>query len=175
MPESIEIKEHILPWVDKDKTIEPSSIVLHWWGEPVNNQGIRYLGNLLEARQLSVQFAVLVDGTIYRLTPRENSWARHAKCANESAIGIEIEGYDAADLDANSLQFDSVVMLTQYLKRKYRIADEFGVDSIDDDTIRFYGIASHKQVDTYCANANGKVDVHDEYLARVISAVSEQA
>ncbi len=166
----IEIKEHFLPWVDAEKKITPTAIVLHWWEEPINDQGVQYLADLLEPRGLAVQFAVLANGDIFQLTPTPDTYGRHAKCANDSAIGIEIEGMGAEDLDANEVQFGAVVALTRYLKEKYAIADEFHVDQ-DSDPMRFYGVTSHKNADVYCPNANGKVDVHDEYLARVIEAV----
>jgi N-acetyl-anhydromuramyl-L-alanine amidase AmpD len=164
----MEIKKNILPWVDPDKTITPTAVVLHWWEEPIDTEkGIDLLRELWEERGLAVQFAVLADGTIYQLTPHENSYARHAKCANNSAIGIEIQGMGAEDLDANEVQFGAVVLLTRYLKQKYAIEDGFRVEGANDDDKRFFGVTSHKNVDVYCSNANGKVDVHDAYLNRV--------
>jgi hypothetical protein len=166
------IKEHILPWIDPEKVIIPTAIVLHWWEEPISKGDIEFLESLWAERQLASQFAVLTDGTIYRLTPHENSYGRHAKCANNSAIGIEIQGLGSEDLDNNPIQFNAVVSLTAYLKRKYEIEDEFRVEHEgDDEATHFYGITSHKNVDVYCSNANGKTDVHDEYLARVIEEV----
>jgi len=167
-----EINEHIMPWIDPEKTIDPTAIVLHWWEEPISKGDIELLESLWSERQLASQFAVLTDGTIYQLTPHENSFSRHAKAANNSAIGIEIQGLGAEDLDSNAIQFDAVVSLTAYLKRKYDIADTFSVENeTDEEAIRFYGVTSHKNVDVYSSNANGKTDVHDEYLARVIAAL----
>lgn len=166
-----EIKQYILPWIDAEKVITPTAVVLHWWEEPIAKGDIEFLSSLWEDRGLASQFAVLADGTIYQLTPHENSYSRHAKCANNSAIGIEIQGMGAEDLDANLVQFEAVSWLAEYLKQKYAIEDAFRVEHEgDEEHIRFYGITSHKNVDVYCSNANGKLDVHDEYLARVIES-----
>jgi N-acetyl-anhydromuramyl-L-alanine amidase AmpD len=168
----LSIEQHILPWIDPEKKIIPTAIVLHWWEEPISKGNIEFLESLWAESQLASQFAVLADGTIYQLTPHENSFSRHAKCANNSAIGIEIQGSGAEDLDSNPIQFNAVVALTSYLKDKFTIEDEFRVEHIDDEEeIRFYGVTSHKNVDVYCSNANGKMDVHDEYLARVINGL----
>ena len=170
MPE-LEIKEHLLPHVDSSRKINPTAIVLHWWGQwegmPTEDQGIKTLSDVLETREMSVQYGVLANGDIYQLTATPNTWARHAKDANNSAIGIEIEGKGAEDLDSNPAQYLSVVALTRYLKKQYAIADTFRVEDSPEGP-RFFGVTSHKQVDPYCANANGKDDVHDEYLRRVI-------
>jgi N-acetyl-anhydromuramyl-L-alanine amidase AmpD len=164
-----EIIKHILPWVDPNRTITPTAIVLHWWEEPISRGDIELLEELWEERSLASHFAVLADGTIYQLTPHANSFGRHAKCANNSAIGIEIQGMGREDLDENAIQFQSVVALTRFLKREFSIQTEFKVEGLEqDETMRFFGVTSHKIVDHYCSNANGKQDVHDEYLARVI-------
>ena len=165
------IKKFIMPWVDPDITITPTAIVLHWWEEPISRGGVELLQDLWQEHGLASQFAVLADGSIYRLTPHENSYCRHAKCANDSAIGIEIQGLGAKDLDANTVQFQSAVSLARYLTQKYAIEDEFRVEVLDGNKLRFYGITSHKNVDVYCPGASGKQDVHDAYLNRVVGAV----
>lgn len=164
------IKRHVLPWVDATNIIEPTCIVLHWWGEPINTKGIDHLVSLLRSRELSVQFAVLSNGDTYQLSPAPNTFCHHAKCANHSSIGIELEGQNEHDLDSNQLQFEAVVSLVIWLAEKYHIEHEFRVSGEKED-VRFYGITSHKQVDTHCPNANGKVDVHDSYLERVLKAL----
>lgn len=168
-----EIQKHVLPWINPEATINPTAIVLHWWEEPIEKGDIELLESLWEERGLASQFAVLADGSTYQLTPHENSFSRHAKDANNSAIGIEIQGMGAEDLDENVVQFQAVVALTKYLKQTYAISDTFHVEGdIEHNTLRFYGVTSHKNVDVYCAQPNGKSDVHDEYLARVIEAVA---
>jgi N-acetylmuramoyl-L-alanine amidase len=166
---SPEIIKRALPWVDPDRTITPTAIVLHWWEEPIGRGDIELLEELWEERGLASQFAVLADGTIYQLTPHANSFGRHAKCANSSAIGIEIQGMGSDDLDGNTVQFQAVIALTRFLKQKFSIQTEFKVEGLEqNETMRFYGVTSHRIVDIYCSNASGKQDVHDEYLARVV-------
>ena len=163
---TLEIKKNILPGIDGNNIIKPTAIILHWWGEESGTEGIEWLCRTLQTRQLSVQFAVLKDGQIYQLSPTADTYCRHAKCANSSSIGIEIEGKNAADLDANEVQFKSVLKLVQFLKKQYSISSRFAVVK-ERDCLRFFGIASHKQVDGYCPDASGKIDVHDEYVSRV--------
>jgi len=164
-----EIIKHILPWVDPDRIITPTAIVLHCWEEPISKGNIELLEDLWHERGLASQFAVLADGTIYQLTPHANSFGRHAKCANNSAIGIEIQGMGNIDLDGNNIQFQAVASLTRFLKQEFSIQTEFRVEGLEhNETMRFYGVTSHKAIDLYCLNANGKQDVHDEYLARII-------
>jgi len=162
------IEKNALPWLDASHKITPTCIVLHWWNMPDNEPGIEALRSVLGSRELSVQFAILKNGAIYQLSPSEDTYCRHAKCANDSSIGIEIEGNSAEDLDNNDVQYQSVLALTRYLKIKYSIEDSFKVTD-DNHEIRFFGVSSHKQVDAYCADSSGKDDVHDEYLHRVIS------
>ncbi len=166
MMPKLDIKPYILPWVYATKKIVPTCIVLHWWGEPINDQGVTHLAGLLENRQLSVQYAVLANGEIYKLAPSPDTFCRHAKCANESAIGIEIEGYNEVDLDANELQFSAVVRLVKELQTRFMIPVDFRAE-LADTNARFFGVTSHKQVDTYCENGTGKNDVHDKYTERI--------
>lgn len=165
------IKKHLIAWVDSKRIIKPTCIVLHWWGEPINNQGISFLYRLLKKRQLSVQFAVLANGDIFQLSPRPDTFCKHAKCANSSSIGIEIEGFGSDDLDNNEIQFNAVLDLTWWITEEYKIEKDFQVENIG-SKIRFYGIASHKQIDIYCPDSNGKDDVHDEYIKRIKNIIA---
>lgn len=158
-------------YFDPSRKIRPTAIVLHWWEEPISNGGIDYFIGLFAKRELSVQFVVMVNGDIYQMTPQADNYGRHAKCANESAIGIEIQGQGPQDLDSNQAQFEQVVRLVKYLQDEFDIQTAFKVEDSEED-IRFYGITSHKNVDAYCPNASGKQDVHDEYLDRVVEAIS---
>ena len=149
-------------------TIAPKAIVLHWWGGLNNGNGINELINVLQGRGLSVQMGVLANGTAYQLTPFLNSKASHAKCANNYAIGIEIEGRGAEDLASNQAQFNKVVAVTKYLMTKFNIPAE---GTIEQDGSSAVGIQSHKDIDARCANPSGKSDVDDAYLNRVREAV----
>ncbi len=166
-------KRYILPWVDSSILIHPTAIVLHWWQAPTWFGGIRWFIFELKRKKLSVQYAVLKDGTIYRLTESPNVWCRHARCANDSSIGIEIQGLGARDLDKNAKQFESVVTLVKDLCREYAIQTEFNVE--EDNGLRFFGIGSHKWVDTYCGTKRwvSKRDVHDDYIKRIVAALSD--
>lgn len=158
-------------YFDGSKRIKPTAIVLHWWETPINDRGVDYLIELFAKRELSVQFSVLANGDIYQLTPFADNFCRHAKCANNSSIGIEIEGEGPLDLDTNHKQFEQVTSLVKYLQGEFSIPAEFSVEG-GGESIRFHGITSHKNVDIYCSDANGKKDVHDAYLERVLQAVN---
>ena len=165
----LEFKQDELPWLDPNKKIVPSCIVLHWWGEPLNKRGVDFLIEILARRELSVQYAVLANGEIHQLAPTPDTFCRHAKCANESSIGIEIEGENAHDLDNNDVQFKAVTKLVKYLQQKYQIESPFKITGTTEN-IRFHGVASHKQVDVYCPDGSGKDDVHDSYVGAVTRA-----
>ena len=165
------IKTEQLAWVNSSNKIKPTAIVLHWWRVPTWLGGINYLIWGLRRRKLSVQFAVLKNGEIYQLVDDPTIYCRHAKCANESSIGIELQGFGAKDLARQLTQFQSTIKLVAYLCDKYKISVNF---DIKNNPLRFYGITSHKNVDQYCQIKRllKKNDVNDEYLRRVILEIS---
>jgi len=120
---------------------------------------------------LSVQFAVLKNGDIYQLVDDPTIYCKHARCANDSSIGIELQGFGAKDLDSQPEQFQAVVDLVTFLCDKYKIQTQF---KVKENPLRFYGISSHKVVDQYCQDKRlrKKIDIHDEYLQRVVKAIS---
>ena len=81
-----DIKQTLLPWVDNTQRIEPTAIVLRWWG------GIKYAIWRLNRRELSVQFMILASGDTYQLVEDPTVLCHHARCANNSSIGIELQG-----------------------------------------------------------------------------------
>ena len=111
-------------------TIEPKIIVLHWTAIPsldasfnafVNTEIGSHRTKINTASNLNVsaQFLVDLDGTIYRLMP-ENFMARHVIGLNYSAIGIEnVGGTDSTPLTEK--QVASNIWLVTYLKDKYDI------------------------------------------------------
>ncbi|TXD47713.1 peptidoglycan recognition family protein [Polaribacter sp. IC073] len=111
-------------------TIEPKIIVLHWTAIPtldasfnafVNTEIGSHRTKINTASNLNVsaQFLVDLDGTIYRLMP-ENFMARHVIGLNYSAIGIEnVGGTDSTPLTAK--QVAANIWLVTYLKNKYNI------------------------------------------------------
>lgn len=163
----MQIYQKNLPWVNQTKKIEPTAIVLHWWGVPRWFGGINYLVRALKRWKTSVQFAVTKDGKIYQFVTDPAVLCHHARAANKSSIGIEIQGLNSRSLDKNELQFEAIVELVKYLQNKYQIQTEFRVEQKPE--LRFYGVTSHKQVDPYCGKRLlwHKKDVHDEYLERV--------
>jgi hypothetical protein len=161
-----------LPWVDESQKIVPTSIVLHWWQVPSWFGGIDYLVKGLKRWKTSVQFAVTKEGHIYQLVPDPTVLCHHARGANKSSIGIEIQGLNARSLDKNKAQFEAVIDLVKYLQDKYDIQTGFKVKIKPE--LRFYGVTSHKQVDPYCGKRLlwYKRDVHDAYLEKVKSRLS---
>jgi len=112
-----------------DITIVPRMIVLHWTAigsledsfaafDPEELPGSR--PDLAAAGQVnvSIQFLVDRDGTIYRLMP-ETWMARHVIGLNYSAVGIEnVGGVDGTD-DLTDAQIDANIALVRYLVEKY--------------------------------------------------------
>ena len=163
----MKIEKRNLDWVDDSKKIIPTAIVLHWWQVPSWFGCINYLMKGLKRWNTSVQFAVTKDGKVHQLVNDPRILCHHARGANQSSIGIEIQGLNSRSLDKNNEQFKSVVELVKFLKEKYNIQTDFKVE--ESPKLRFYGITSHKQVDPYCGKRLlwYKRDVHDSYLNRV--------
>lgn len=190
------ITAHIQPsWGADGKTIKPTAIVLHWWADWGNGHDIGRLvsdseGNISQYNpdlkstdkhpnvgHVTEQVGVTGDGKAYQLTPELNTFARHAKCANSWAIGIEIEGSGPGSghyVGDNKTQFEGVVAVTKELMAKFDIKAE---SVVADDGRSGRGIVSHKMVDAQCQWADdkpagsGKTDVDDGYLKRVLAAV----
>lgn len=111
-------------------TINPKMIVLHWTAIPdfQNTFDTFYQTNILNGRpdiknssvlNVSSQFVVDQDGTIYRLMP-ETTMARHVIGLNHCAIGIENVG-GTKDTPLTKAQLKSNIKLVKYLSSKYNI------------------------------------------------------
>ncbi len=123
------IKSHYGKTVN-DITIKPKIILLHWTAEMNLDKSFKRLQpqKLLSDRKdivkasalnVSAQFLVARDGTIYRLMP-ENWMARHVIGLNYSSIGIEnVGGKDNKKDDLTFAQVQANIALVQYLKGKY--------------------------------------------------------
>jgi len=123
------IKQHYGKKVN-DITITPKIIVLHWTAEMSFDKSFKRLQpqRLLTDRKdiakasllnVSSQFMVARDGTIYRLMP-ENWMARHVIGLNYSSIGVEnIGGKDNKAEDLTPAQRKANIALVRYLKEKY--------------------------------------------------------
>ncbi len=123
------IKSHYGKTVNNIK-ITPKIILLHWTAEMSFDKSFKRLQpqRLLTDRKdiakasllnVSSQFLVARDGTIYRLMP-ENWMARHVIGLNYSSIGIEnVGGKDNKIDDLTPAQVKSNIALVEYLKAKY--------------------------------------------------------
>jgi len=192
---SILIQKPQKNWDADGKVITPTAIVLHWWDGWGDGHDIMRLvadanGNKTNydptkkstdkrpiIGHVTVQIGVTGDGKAYQLTPKLNSFARHAKCANWWAIGVEIEGYGPAHshyIGDNKTQFNGVVAVVKLLMSTYHIKPE---SFVADDGKSGRGVVSHKMVDEKCQWADGKpagegkTDVDNTYLKRVLTAV----
>ena len=107
--------------------IEPKIIVLHWTASMSFEKSFKRLKpqklfsdrkDIVKASALNVssQFLVKRDGTIYRLMP-ENWMARHVIGLNYSSIGVENIGSLKSGL--TSAQLKANIALVRYLKEKY--------------------------------------------------------
>jgi len=123
------IKQHYGLKVNNIK-ITPKIIVLHWTAEMSFDKSFKRLQpqKLLTDRKdiakasalnVSAQFLVARDGTIFRLMP-ENWMARHVIGLNYSSIGVENVGGKGNKIDdLTPAQRKSNIALVKYLKAKY--------------------------------------------------------
>lgn len=112
----------------RDITIVPRMIVLHWTAIDGLEASYRaFAPEALAGRpdltgagdvNVSIQFLVDMDGTVYRLMP-ETWMARHVIGLNYHAIGIEnVGGADGVD-NLTDAQIEANIRLVRYLARKY--------------------------------------------------------
>jgi len=122
------IKSHYGKRVSNIK-ITPKIIVLHWTADNSFNKSFKRLKSeklftdrkdIAKASLLNVssQFLVARDGTIYRLMP-ENWMARHVIGLNYSSIGVENVGGRGSKDDLTPAQRRANIDLIYYLKAKY--------------------------------------------------------
>ena len=123
------IKDHYGLKVNTIK-ITPKIIVLHWTAEMSFDKSFKRLKpqkllsdrkDIVKASALNVssQFMVARDGTIYRLMP-ENWMARHVIGLNYSSIGVEnVGGKGNKKDDLTTAQRKANIKLIRYLKGKY--------------------------------------------------------
>jgi len=121
--------------VAQDITIHPKIIILHYTVTPTFKETWEYFDRIrAEASReslaaagevnVSAQFVVDRDGTIYRLMP-ENWMARHCIGLNHVAIGVENVG-DADALKLTDAQVEADAALVRYLAKKYPITTLLG-------------------------------------------------
>ncbi len=111
-------------------TIIPKMIVLHWTAIPTLQKSIDAFKNVnlpdwrpdiknVSGLNVSAQFLVDRDGTIYRLMP-ETTMARHVIGLNHCAIGVENVG-GTEDTPLTQDQTNANIWLVKYLSNKYDI------------------------------------------------------
>lgn len=111
-------------------TILPKMVVVHWTVKrtaqetfdtfnPVQLPGARQDVLSAGALNVSAQYLVDRDGTIYQLLP-ETTLARHVIGLNHCAIGIENVG-NGTDLPLTEKQLESNSKIVRYLHSKYEI------------------------------------------------------
>jgi N-acetyl-anhydromuramyl-L-alanine amidase AmpD len=117
--------------IDTDQiNIDPKMIVIHYTVIPTLEGTMRAFqaatlpssrAGISSASQLNVsaQFAVDRDGTIYQILPDETTFARHTIGLNYAAIGVENVG-DGDALPLTAAQLEANVNLVRYLKGKYQ-------------------------------------------------------
>jgi len=109
-------------------TITPKMIVVHWTAIPDFEQSFSAFKNSrlpnsraditnASALNVSAQFLVDQDGTIYRLLP-ETTMARHVIGLNHCAIGIENVG-GTTEKPLTKKQLKSNIKLIKYLKEQF--------------------------------------------------------
>lgn len=101
--------------------IIPQAVVIHWTAGHTWESAYKTFYDDIRADgevNVSSQFIVDRDGTIYRLTP-ENFLCRHAIGYNWCAIGIEnVGGVDNVE-DLTAAQLSANIFLINYLREKF--------------------------------------------------------
>lgn len=157
-------------------TITPKMVVVHWTQIPSLEKSFNafnpeklpnFRSDIKTASALNVssQFLVDQDGTIYRLMP-ETTMARHVIGLNHCAIGIEnVGGTD--EMPLTDAQLKSNIALIKYLKEKYPI----------DYVIGHYEYTYFDGHELWLEKDDGyrtkKVDPGKEFLASVREGLSE--
>ena len=111
-------------------SITPKMIVLHWTAIPTLEKTFEAFNNptlsnsrpdikSVSALNVSSQFVVDQDGTIYSLMP-ETTMARHVIGLNHCAIGVENVG-GTKDKPLTKKQINANIWLVKYLTKKYDI------------------------------------------------------
>jgi len=125
---TLEYLEKRYSLVQKTPTIIPKMVVVHWTAIPTLDKSYNafkdsklsnWRPEIVNASALNVssQFLIDQDGTVYRLLP-ETTMARHVIGLNHCAIGIENVG-GLKDKPLTEKQLKANIKLINYLKKKY--------------------------------------------------------
>lgn len=154
-------------------TIVPKIIVLHWTAFPTLKQSFGAFEHSklpnwrpdienVSGLNVSSQFLIDQDGTIYRLMP-ETVMARHVIGLNHCAIGIENVG-GTGEVPLTKEQLESNIWLVKYLKSKYEI----------DYLIGHYEYTNFEGHELWLEKDDGyrteKIDPGKEFLSKVRKA-----
>jgi len=162
--------------IEKDSpSIEPQIIVLHWTAvpsvektydvfEPSMLPSARASISGASALNVSSQFVVDRDGTIFRLLP-DTAFARHVIGLNYCAIGVENIG--SKDMPLTKAQVKANEMLIRYLQAKYPI--EYVIGHHEYKT--FVGHPLWKETDPDYLTQ--KSDPGDEFMKKVRSRIKD--
>jgi len=157
-------------------TIDPKMVVVHYTVIPTLEKTFiafndaklpNWRAKIAGASALNVssQFVVDQDGTIYRLMP-ETYMARHVNGLNHCAIGIEnVGGTEEVPLTGEQLQ--SNIWLVKYLKKKYDIQYVIG----HSEYTLFEDHELWKEIDE--GYRTQKSDPGDEFMQRIREATGE--
>lgn len=156
--------------------IKPEMIVVHWTAIPTLEKSFDafYRASLpnwrpelvhQSALNVSAQFLIDQDGTIYRLMP-ENHMARHVIGLNHAAIGIENVG-GTKETPLTKTQLKSNIKLIKYLKKKYSINYLIG----HYEYTLFENHPLWKEVDV--AYRTQKTDPGEAFMAKIRRATSK--
>jgi beta-N-acetylhexosaminidase len=162
----------------EDISIDPRIIVLHWTAidgfeesfaafDPETLLGSRPgLGGPDEVN-VSIQFLVDQDGTVYRLMP-ETWMARHCIGLNYSAVGVENVGGGGGVDNLTDKQIAANIRLVRYLAEKYpTIRYLIGHSEYQ----RFEGHPLWLELDT--SYRTEKIDPGDRFMTAVRNAVAD--
>lgn len=159
-----------------DVIIQPRMIVLHWTGIASFDSVWNYFNRVraeADRTQLaaagevnvSAQFLVDRDGTIYRLMP-ENWMARHCIGLNHVAIGVENVG-DGQKNPLTEAQVKADAALVRYLARKWPITHLIG-------HMEYRRMGGHPYfVELDPKYRNQKPDPGEEFMQKVRTLVSD--
>lgn len=159
-----------------EPTIVPKVVVVHWTViptldatfdafDPATLPGARQDISSAGALNVSSQYVVDRDGTIYQLLP-ETTMARHTIGLNHAAIGIENVG-NGTDLPLTDAQLASNVAIVRYLSGKYELEYLIG----HYEYTRFEGHALWKEKNE--AYRTEKTDPGESFMQRLRNLVGD--
>lgn len=160
-----------------DLEITPRIIVLHWTAiDDLESSfrafdreimpGSRALLSGAGQVNVSIQFLVSRDGTIYRLMP-ENWMARHVIGLNYGAIGVENVGGAGGEDNLTDAQVEANVRLVRYLAKRYPTIEYLVGHS---EYLEFEGHPLWQEQDPNYRTS--KIDPGDRFMSAVRARVS---